>query len=94
MSDLLTTLDRIADDMSKDFPDMSEAEVALAVIRLNLTVLVTTLTQLGMNGEDLSNEALYGICMGLVDTCQWMLAKELVDHTMPLIENELRDEAK
>lgn len=93
MKDLLSVLDAVADGLAEENPDMNEAEVALATIRLNLTVLVTTLTQIGMNGEDLSNDALYGICTGLVETCEWILAKELVNHTMPLIENELRDEA-
>lgn len=88
-TDLLTVLDMVADGLAKDRPDLSEAEVALSTIRLNLTVLAQTLAEIGVTGEGLSNDALYGICNGIVDTCAWIIAKEMVDETMPEIENEL-----
>lgn len=89
MSDLLSILDAMSDDMAKDFPHMSETEIAFSVIRINLTVLTNTLCQIGMTGEDLANESLYGMTAGLVETLQWMAAKELNTQVMSDIEQEL-----
>lgn len=76
MSDLLGTLDIVAAEMAKDMPHLSEAEIALATVRLNLTVAGTMLARIGITGEGLSNDAMYGFCTGLVETCEWIVAKE------------------
>jgi hypothetical protein len=67
---------------------MSESEVAFATIRLNLTVLCQTLAQIGMSGDYLDNEQLFGITSGLVETVQWMAAKEMLSMTLDDIQNE------
>lgn len=69
-------LDFVAEAMAKDFPEMSEAEVAFSTVRLNLTAVGTMLAQFGMTGRDLPNESLYGICTGLIETVEWMVAKD------------------
>lgn len=84
-----TVLDGLCEDILKDHPDMPEVEAAFMAIRLNLTILVQTLAQFGMTGADLPPDALYGVCNGLVQTCQWMAAKEMAAITMRDIEQDL-----
>lgn len=88
MPDLLTVLDAVAAGLSEDQPQLSEAEVALATIRLNLTVLCQTLAGIGMTGDGLDNEQLYGITTGLVETVQWLVSKELLTETLNDIDKE------
>lgn len=70
-------LDDIVDNVCNEFPDKSEFEAAFTAVRLNLMVVTRTLTEIGMSGSSLSNEALFNICTGLTATCTWMVAKEM-----------------
>ncbi len=79
-------LDAIVDDVMKEFPEKSDFEAGFMALRLNLTILVQQLAEFGMRGEGLPTEALYGVCHGLVETCQWMAAKEMAADTVRDIE--------
>jgi hypothetical protein len=41
-----------------------------------------------MSGDYLDNEQLFGITSGLVETVQWMAAKEMLSMTLDDIQNE------
>jgi hypothetical protein len=84
--DLLGTLDYVAAEMSKELPDLSEAEIVVATIRLNLTALAQTLAEIGVMGSGLSNESLYGITQGIIESCEWMISKEAAWEGMSTIE--------
>lgn len=90
MPDLLSVLDAVAAGLTEDQPEMSEAEVVVATVRLNLTVLCQTLAQIGVTGDGLDNEQLYGITSGLVETVQWMAGKEMLAATLSDIDEEFR----
>ncbi len=79
-------LDNIVEDVLKEYPEKSEFEAGFMALRMNLTILVQQLAEVGMLGQGLSHDALYGVCSGLVDTCQWMASKEMAADTMRDIE--------
>ncbi len=79
-------LDAIVEDVMKEFPEKSDFEAGFMALRLNLTILVQQLAEHGMAGNGLSSEGLYGVCHGLVQTCQWMAAKEMAADTVRDIE--------
>lgn len=80
-------LDNIVDDVRKEFPDKSEFEAAFMALRLNLTILVQSLSTIGIEGNGLASDQLYGVCSGLVETVQWMAAKEMAADTVRDVDN-------
>lgn len=80
-------LDNIVEDVRKEFPDKSEFEAAFMALRLNLTILVQSLAAIGIEGQGLATEQLYGVCTGLVETVQWMAAKEMAADTVRDVDN-------
>ena len=86
MSNLSNVLDAIVDDVQSGSPETTEFEAAFAAIRLNLSVCLEQLALYGMTGEDFRNDQLYGLCKGLAETIEWMLAKELAHAAVRDIE--------
>ncbi len=89
MYDLKTVLDNIADDLAKENPELSDAEISLATVRLKVTVLYVTLSEIGIQGKGLNDDQLFGVTTGLVELSEWMLSREMLIKTMPQIEAEL-----
>lgn len=83
-------LDAITEDITKDFPKLTEDQVAFSTIRLNLTTMIHALTELGLTGQGLSIEGLLYVTSSLMATVQWMAAKELLNVTVAEIEEELK----
>lgn len=81
-----TILDDIVDDIMKEFPEKSDLEASLMALRLNITILVQQMATIGMGGEGLSSESLYGVCLGLAQTCEWLASKEMAAEAMRDIE--------
>jgi hypothetical protein len=92
MSNLISLLDAVAFDVAKDNPALSEAEVALVVTKMNLTVLALSLSTAYVQGYGLNSEGLYVLTSGLIETAEWLAGKEMMATTMPKIESMLRGE--
>lgn len=75
-------LDAIVEDVQKEFPDKSEFEAGFMALRMKLTITIQFLAEIGMTGDGLSNEMLFRLCSSLVETCQWMAAKEMAADTV------------
>lgn len=80
-------LDAIVTDVRKEYPDKSEFEAAFMALRLNLTILVQSMAEIGVRGYGLASEQLYGVCSGLAETVQWMAAKEMAAETVRDFDN-------
>lgn len=91
MMELGTVLDKVQEDISKEYPHLSDLEAAFSAIRFNLHALTGVLIQFGMTGQDLPNEMLQGVCGGLITTLEWMAAKEEAFEDIGRIEDALNN---
>lgn len=86
MSSFKALLDIVSQEVSQEYPEKSEAEVVLITTRLNLTALAETLLTWIQMGEGLTVEGLCGVTEGIVDTCDWLVAKELLWQGIDAVE--------
>ena len=77
-----TILDNIVEDVKKEWPDASDFEASFIAVSTNLKVLTQTMATIGMIKGSLDERTLYAITSSLVQTCQWMAAKELAAMTL------------
>lgn len=88
-SNLVNILDDVNKSLMEDYPELNESQAAFRTTLINLQVLIANLIDFGMSGEDLPNQALANVVQGLIDTVEWMVAKDQVDGIVKSFEEEL-----
>lgn len=83
---LVDTLDTINADIAASFPEMSDTETAIRTLRVTLSAMTEALWEFGATGFDMPNDGVAGLCSGLIETLNWMLAKEILSDTWEGIE--------
>lgn len=75
---MLKTLDSVAEMIKKDEPSLTEDQVTLRVMYVQMYALSEFLIRFGMTGADLPNSMLYGVAQGVVETVHWIGGKESI----------------
>lgn len=75
---MIETLDKVSEMIKKDEPTLTEDQVTIRTMYVQLYAMSEFLIRFGMTGLDLPNSMLYGVAQGVVETVHWVGAKETV----------------
>ena len=79
---LESVLDDMVSKIQQDEPNVTEWEASFSAVRANLSAMTQVLTMIGMEKGELDTRMLYIMCENLIQTIQWMAAKELAAQTL------------